>query len=159
MTTPTRLRRLSSAALLLALASLAAPPASAADTIVLKASGAQVAAGQGSLTEVGGYRFITVLVNVTAGSGTVNPFEVWIEGSVDNGTNWYQLACQNVMKAGATAPGTAAASQRDIVNEVAVVTSAKYVATCEVYVSQVRAAWNISGSTPSETFSVTAVVK
>jgi hypothetical protein len=38
-------------------------------------------------------------------------------------------------------------------------TAAKYVATCEAYVSQVRAAWNIVGSTPSETFSVTAVVK
>jgi hypothetical protein len=155
----TRLRRLSSAVLLLALAVLAAPPAAAADSFVLKASGAQIAAGQGSLVDLGGYRFITVLVNVTAGSGTVNPFEVWLEGTVDNGVNWYQLACQNVVKASATAPGTAAASQRDIVNEVAVVTAAKYVATCELYVSQVRAAWNISGSTPSETFSVTAVVK
>jgi len=48
---------------------------------------------------------------------------------------------------------------KDIVNETAVQTAAKYVATCEAYVSQVRAAWNIVGSTPSETFSVTAVVK
>lgn len=152
------LRRLSGLVLLLAVVALLAPPASAADPIVLKASGAQTTAGTGTLQEIGGLRFITVLVNVTAGSGTVNPFRVWLEGTVD-GTTWFELACQNVLKTGAAAPGTAAVTQRDIVAEVAVVTAAKYVATCETYVEKVRIAWNIAGSTPSETFSVTAALK
>jgi hypothetical protein len=152
------LRRLFGLFLILAFAVVAAPPAAAAESIVLKASGAQTTAGTGTAQEIGGLRFLTVLVNVTAGSGTVNPFRVWLEGTVD-GTTWFELACQNVLKNGAAAPGTAAATQRDIVAEVAVVTAAKYVATCETYVSQVRIAWNIAGSTPSETFSVTAALK
>jgi|SRR5689334_738759 len=137
-----------------------AVPALAGDSFTLKASGAQTGAAQGSLVEAGAYRVLHIAVNVTAGSGTVNPFRIWLEGSPNNGTDWYEIPCYGVLKAGATAPGAANSTlQRDIVNEAAVVTSQKYVATCELYFTQVRAAWNIAGSTPSETFSVVALGK
>ncbi len=125
------------------------------EKFVLHALAAEVAAGQGAAVEVGSWRNLTATVRVTAGSGTVNPFRVWLEGSPD-GTNWYELPCTTVLKAGAAAPGAAATDERDIVNETAVVTSASYVGKCELYVSQVRAAWNIAGTTPSETFEVLA---
>jgi hypothetical protein len=152
------LRRFVPFALALAFVCLAAPPLTAAGEIVLKASGAQTGPSTGSLAEIGNYRYITVLVNVTAGSGTVTTFRVWLEGSIDNGANWYELPCYQMVKAGAAAPG-ASAAQRDIVNETSVQTAAKYVANCETYFSQVRAAWNIAGTTPSETFAVSAAVK
>jgi hypothetical protein len=135
-----------------------AGPARAGDIFTLKASGAQTTAGTGSLVEVGPWRLMTVTVNVTAGSGTVNPFRVWIEVTPD-GTTWFELPCRLVLKTGATAPGAAAANQRDIVNETAVQTSAKYVGVCDLTGPQIRAAWNIAGSSPSETFSVTASAK
>jgi len=152
------MRRLSALVLLAVLATFAAPaPAAAAEIVTLAASGARIAAGQGSAVDIGNWREITVLVNVTAGSGTVNPFRVWLEGSPD-GTKWYELTCFQWVKTGAAAPG-ASAAQRDIVSEVAVVTSGKWSANCQTHLSLVRAAWNISGSTPSETFSVSASLK
>ena len=137
------LRQLFGLVTVLALVALGAPPAAAADIVTLKVSGAQTAAGQGTITDIGAYRLITVLVTVTAGSGTVNPFRVWLEGSPD-GTNFYELPCYQWVKTGAAAPG-ASAAQRDIVNEVAVVTSGKWAANCETRLSIVRAAWNIAG--------------
>ena len=149
-----KLRRLVSLTLALSFLFLMAPPAVAGQPFTLKASGAQTGASTGSLVAIGNWRQLAVTVNVTAGSGTVNPFRVWIEGTWD-GTNWQELACELVLKSGATAPGTPA-TQRDIVNETAVVASGKYTALCRVLVDQVRAAWNIAGASPSETFSVSA---
>jgi hypothetical protein len=146
------------AAVVAVLVFLLPAPASAHTSLVLKASGAQTTAGNGSAVEIGSFRRATIYVNVTAGSGTVNPFRVWIEGSPD-GTNWYELPCDLILKAGTAAPGAGAVNQRDIVNEAALVTSQKYVANCEIFTSTIRAAWNIAGATPSETFDITMAGK
>jgi hypothetical protein len=116
------------------------------------------AAGQGTAVDVGAWRTLTVTVNVTAASGTVNPFRVWLETSPD-GTNFFELPCRLVLKTAAAAPGAGSANQRDVVNETAVQTSAKYLALCDLTSSTVRAAWNIGGTTPSETFEVLATGK
>jgi hypothetical protein len=152
------LKRFATAFLLLAaLLCISAPPA-LADVFTLQGTQAQTTSGNGTTTDIGNWRHLHVLVRVTAGSGTVNPFRIWLEGSPDNGNTWFEVPCALVVKGGATAPGTSA-SQRDIVNEVAVVTSATYLGTCDVFTQWVRAAWNIAGTTPSETFQVRAATK
>jgi len=130
----------------------------AGEKFTLAASAARTAAGTGTAVEVGNLRNLFVSVSVTAGSGTVNPFRVWLEASND-GTVFLEVPCKLVLKTGAAAPGAGTANQRDIVNETAVQTSAKYVGLCEVLAATVRAAWNIAGTTPSETFEVLAYAK
>lgn len=132
-------------------------PALASQRLTLKTLGAETSAGQGSSAELGNRKYVSVTVRVTAGVATVTVFRVWIEGTVD-GTNWFELPCGLVLKTGAAAPGTAA-SQRDIVNETSVQTSAAYIGQCELSVTTIRAAWNITGTTPSETFEVLAIAK
>lgn len=152
-------RFLSTVLVVLALLCALPAPAGAHEPFTLLASGSRTNAGTGSSVDVGAWRHLHVFVRVTAGSGTVNPFRVWLEGSHDDSL-WQEISCQNVLKAGAAAPGTAAATQRDIVNEVAVVSSAtQWSATCEIYTSKIRVAWNIAGSSPSETFAVFAAGK
>ncbi len=145
---------------LLAVSILAVPSAAfAGEALTLSGSSAKVAPGSGPIIDVGNLRQAFVLVSVTAGSGTVNPFRVWVEGSID-GTIFAEIACDLVLKAGAAAPGAAATvPQRDIVNETAVVTSAIYSATCSTSARHIRARWDVTGTTPSETFSVVAFVK
>lgn len=130
-------------------------PALAGEKVTLAASAARTAAGTGTAVEIGNYRNLLVTVSVTAGSGTVNPFRVWVEASND-GTVFLEVPCKLVLKTGIAAPGAGTANQRDIVNEVAVQTSARYLGICEVGAPTVRAAWNIAGTTPSETFEVLA---
>ena len=107
----------------------------------------------GSSVEIGNLRKFMVGVRVTAGSGTVNPFRVWLEGTMD-GTNFFEIPLVRALKAGIAAPGAATTDERDIVNEAAVVTSEEYVAVYEANVSTVRARWDLQGTVPRETFEV-----
>ncbi len=107
----------------------------------------------GAAVDIGNRRELTAVVRVAAGSGTVNPFRVWIEGTVD-GTNFFEIPCKRILKDGIAAPGAAGTDERDIVSEVAVLTSGVFFALLELNVSKIRAAWNIAGTTPSETFEV-----
>lgn len=141
--------------LALALVVSLAPPAAAGEFFTLASSAARTAPGNGTATVTGNWRQFAIYVNVTAGSGTVGTFRVWLEATAD-GTNWVEVPCEMAVKTGAAAPGTAAAAARDIVNETAVQTAAKYTALCRTITNQVRIAWNIAGTTPSETFSVIA---
>lgn len=137
---------------------LLASPAAAGEKFTLKASSAVTAAGSGSTFDIGNWRQLFVTVQVTAGSGTVTTFRVFLEASAD-GTVFFEMPCKLVLKTGVAAPGASSANQRDVVNETAVQTSAKYVGLCETWASVVRAAWNVAGTTPSETFEVLAIGK
>lgn len=153
-----RFRLLAIALLAFAFLAVIPSPAGAHEPMVLLASGARTSAGSSALLDVAAWRNFTVFVRVSSGSGTVTTFRVWLEGTSE-GTLWQEIPCYSVLKTGATAPGAASAAQRDIVNETALVTSAQYSAICEVYTSSIRVAWNIVGSTPSETFAVWAAAK
>jgi hypothetical protein len=101
---------------------------------------------------------MTARVLVTAGSGTVNPFKVWIEGS-DDGVVWVPVIC-DLSLATSTAAGTATANNKFLVNVAAVVTSDQVVG---IYKTQVlprylRGVVNISGTTPSETFELSVIL-
>ena len=135
----------------LTMPSLSVPADAAVSSVTLQASAAQTGAGSGTvIMDVSTCQRITVAVVVTAGSGTVNPFIVGIQGTVDGGTTWSELASLMATKQGG------ASQQPHTVNEVAVVTSGTYSGHYEPAVNQVRAYWNIAGTTPSETFSVIA---
>jgi hypothetical protein len=133
-------------------------PALAGEKFTLAASAARTAAGTGTAVEVGNLRNLFVSVSVTAGSGTVNPFRVWLEASND-GTVFLEVPCKLVMETAIAAPGAGTANQRDLLSKVAVLTTGKFIGFCEVWAPTIRAAWNIAGTTPSETFEVLAYAK
>lgn len=135
-----------------------ASDALAAENVILHALVARTAAGTGSAIDIGSYRSVAVYARVTAGSGTVNPFDVWIECSAD-GTNFTECALDNRVKATTTGAGTFTDNTIKLVAEVAVTTSAVYSAQLSTVPQAIRARWNIAGTTPSETFEVVAVLK
>ena len=99
---------------------------------------------------------LLVMLSVTAGSGTVTTFRVWLEFSQD-GASWYEQQADVVMESAAAAPGTAQPNQRDLVNKTAVQSSLKILARYSALMHYVRAQWAIAGTTPSETFAIDAV--
>jgi len=123
----------------------------------LQASAAQTAAGNGTgvdvtacLTPATGQGYVFVQAPVTAGSGTVTTFKVWLEVSGD-GTNWSALPCWSTLTITGTAP---TANTHLVINETAVQTSGSGSGFCSLPLGNVRARWNVAGTTPSETFSV-----
>jgi len=155
----------------LALAAIAtlwiAPDPASADNLRqnLATSAARTANGTGSNVDTTRCNEIFVIVNVTAGSGTVSTFKAYLEASTDGGTTWSGLHCPRQSKRVASGPTTtflATGGTGDglIVNETAVVSAATtYSAACRVGTDTVRLAWEISGTTPSETFSADIVCK
>ncbi len=149
----TRLRFLTG--LLAVFALLLAPPALAADRFVLHALGAETGPNTGAAFDLGNARNVFVVARVTAGSGTVNPFDVWLECSID-GTNFTECAIDDRVKATTTGAGPHTDNVIKLIAEVAVTSSAVYSARlgAESAVQAIRARWNIAGTTPSETFEV-----
>ena len=72
-------------ALALALAILTQPALAGSSRLTLLESAAQTASGNGASIPVAGISELAVFVRVTAGSGTLTAFSVWIEGSSDAG--------------------------------------------------------------------------
>lgn len=122
---------------------------------VLHALAAETSTGTGSRVDIGAGRDVEISVRVTAGSGPLTAFRVWLEQTFD-GTNYFEVACRRVLKGGDAAPGAASLDERDIVNETSIQTSGKWVAVADRRATQVRVAWFLSGATPSETFEVLA---
>jgi len=133
-----------------------ATPAVASDRFVLHAIGAEITVGTGAAVDLGNWRNLTVHARVTAGSGTVNPFDLWLECSAD-GTNFTECAIDDRVKATTTGGGTFTDNTIKLIAEVAVTTSAVYSARVTSVPQFIRARWNIAGTTPSETFELVAV--
>lgn len=139
-------------------------PASADTQVILEPSAAHTANGASPDISSSGFTTAYLAVNVTAGSGTVNPFKLGLEGTNDGGVTFFGITCSHIAKdvggPGGTVTMTAAPGSTLIVNEVAVVSSAtQYVAYCTIGAPRIRAHWQIAGTTPSETFSVTVNLK
>lgn len=142
-------------AILAAIALSLASPALADGRLTLQALGAQTTAGNGAGIDVGLARTFFAVVRVTAGSGTVTTFDVWLECSID-GTNFTECAVDDRVKATTTGAGPHTDNVIKVVAETAVTTSAVYSAKVspDTAVQVIRARWNIVGTTPSETFEV-----
>lgn len=123
---------------------------------------AYTVSGVGAAIDVQGYQEMVVTVHVTTGSGTLSAFSVYLEGSDDDGTTWYELEVDTVVKAsGAAADVTPSVQKRNIVTESAIVTAdTKWSAQYRNFPDKVRARWIITPTAaPSETFGVKAVAR
>ncbi len=149
-----RIRAVVAAVLLLAL-SLLAVPARAGEKITLHALGAETGPNTGTAFNLGNFRQTWVFARVTAGSGTVTTFDVWIECSAD-GTNFTECALDDRVEGTTTGAGPFTDNTIKLVAETAVTTSGTYSGRLSASPQWIRARWNIAGTTPSETFELVA---
>jgi len=97
-----------------------------------------------------------VEVDITAASGTISDFDLFMEGSVDGGTTWFRLHAVHI-----DANGTDIVTARsNIVNNKTATTPERYGALySHLPCDKVRARWTLTGTTPSLTFAVYMGVK
>lgn len=129
----------------------------------LVASAAFTTQGISSTLDAGGYGSLTAVVTHSTGTGT--QFRVWLQGSLDNGSTWFPLPATNVFKTIAAAAGlnettsTFTANQASLVNEAGPFTATTiFVGSINNPPPLVRAAWNINGTTPSQTFGIVCLL-
>ena len=158
-----RSRTLTVLALALA-AFLALPsPAHAASTqFEILASAAQTATAQSASIYVAGIREMVVFFSCTASSGTGETLDVHLQATSDGGVTWFDLPFELGMVTDGDGTETAGEiNARDFVDLAADVacSGVKAVAKYQVFGDYVRAAWFISGTTPSYTFGIKAIGK
>lgn len=147
-----KLRRFLASALL-ALLLLAPLPVQAAASSFELYTGEVTAAGQGSAMDIRTNTMGWVTVNVTAASGTI-AWDVWLEGSNDDGVTWEEIVAGSAMLTSGTATENAPeVNVRPIVNNKTTTAAAKFAAHYPFLpMKKIRLAWTLSGSTPSVTF-------
>jgi hypothetical protein len=130
----------------------------------IRTSAAQTATGNGGAIPVAGITEMAVLIDCTTSSGTTPVLDLYLQSSSDGGTTWYDLPFE--LSIATTNPASAAAGvvqtdNRDILNGTTdcATNDVRAIAKYSVFGDQVRAAWVISGTTPSFTFSVKAIGK
>jgi len=114
--------------------------------------------------DAGGYASLTAVVTHVTGTGT--QFRVWLQGSYDGGTSWFGVPMMNVARTDVAALGlneTNTVITSTFVHSI--INQANPFTATTVFVSAlnsppplVRAAWNINGTTPSQTFSITCLL-
>jgi len=153
-----RLRRW--AALLLSLM-IFLPVLAASTRFDLLASAQQSATGNGGAISVSGIKEMVVYVAVTAKSGTTPVLDLWLQGSSDGGTTWFDLTHESSLTdaSSSATEGAVQTNKRDIVpglSDALGSFSAKY----SIFGDFVRVRWVLSGTGgPTYTFSVKAVGK
>jgi hypothetical protein len=131
----------------------------------LLASAAQTASMVGGIINTAGIKEMEIFVDLTAGSGTLSKFSVFLEGTSDDGTTWFELLYDTSVKNSSGAvpadEPTVTTNKRNIVGESAIVTVAtKWTAQYTRFPDNVRVRVIITPTaTPSETFSVKGVGK
>ncbi len=127
-------------------------------------SAAIITAGSSATFDMSNYKAVEMIVSVTTGGLTVTTFRVWPQGSGDAGLTWVDLPVTNVAKsvlggvfAGTAGVATAIASS--LCNEAGNVTGTTTYIGSVVALPLMRVAWNIVGTSPSETFSVIGIGK
>lgn len=125
----------------------------------MHASAAEVATGNSAWFSVPTLSMLAMGVDLTAISGAGATLSVWLQGSDDGGTTAYDIASDQRFESSTAATDiTAALDKRNIVDAETAV--AKWMAIYkELPTDTVRLAWVISGTTPSITFSASAVGK
>lgn len=128
--------------------------ASARTTIVALA--AFTGAGNSLDVDVTTGTMMAIEVDITTGSGTITDFDLWMEGSNDDGLTWFRLLASTI-----DANGTDVTTPRsNIVNNKATTTAERYGAVYPyVPTRKVRARWTLTGTSPSLTFAVYLGVK
>jgi len=156
--TPPRPKRLAAIVLL---AFVLSPWAVARERFELAASAARTATGNSAAFEINTTRLM-LGVDVTAASGTSPQLDLWLQGSDDGGTTWYDLVCDQVLKTAGSAAvsGTVALNVRDVVDAKVSTAAESFMGLySDLATDTVRVRWVISGATPSFTFRVASTVK
>ena len=124
------------------------------------ASQAVTASSNSPAHELSTVTMLMVGVDVTAGSGTPT-LDMWLQGSDDGGTTWYDLVADQVLKsAAAAASNSVSTNVRDIIDGKTTTTAEKFVAIYKhVPTDRVRLNWIMSGGSPSLTLSASWVGK
>lgn len=129
--------------------------------IELLAAAAQTATAQGSGIAVGNLKELGVCVEVTNVSGSLSA--IYLQGSSDGGTTWFDLVCDAFcnLTSGASS-GTTGSFARNLVSSLttgAVIKAFASYGKNAGFGDYVRAAWVIAGSGPSCTFSMKGIGK
>lgn len=125
----------------------------------LLASAAQTATGQGGGISVAGIRELALCVDITSVSGSLSC--IYLQTSSDGGTTWYDILTEAFVHLTTGTGGGTTGSWARNVGPVNMTTGqiAKAYARFAMFGDYIRAAWTISGSGPSCTFSVKAIGK
>jgi hypothetical protein len=120
------------------------------------ASAAQTASAQGGAVSVSGIKNLWCAVDVTAVSGSLTA--VYLQGSSDGGTSWFDLIAEQYGFTTASGTGgTSGTYNRNIIYNLTTGTVLKAAAVYRALPDNIRAAFVIAGSGPSCTFSVLGV--
>ncbi len=124
-------------------------------------SAAETSTGQSQAFQIPTFSQMLVGVDITAASGTTPALDIYLQGSDDGGTTWYDIPYDLALTTNAAAADlTATAQKRNINGTAAVAAAGKHVAIYkEIPTDTVRLRWVISGTTPSFTFSASGVGK
>lgn len=118
--------------------------------IELLASAARSADGQGGEKEVPTITMAILSLDVTAEAGTTPTLDVILQGTPDDGTTWYDIPLDRVMKSLANETPNSDAREIDVLEE-----TGKFIALIKhLPYKTVRAAWEGSGSGWTYTFSL-----
>lgn len=133
----------------------------AASRMEMLASAKQVASGNSAAFPVPTLTMAAIGVDVTAVEGTSPQLDLWLEGSTDGGTTWFELVADQVLKSsGVAAANTVSANARDIVEAKTSTDAEKFIGVYKhLPVDTVRVHWTISGTSPGFTFAVDLVGK
>jgi hypothetical protein len=120
------------------------------------ASAAQTATAQGGGISVSGIKAMALCVDVTSVSGSVT---VYAQSSSDGGTTWFDLLAESVIHlTSGVAGGTTGTWLRNVTPaNLGTGNISKCLATYRAFGDYIRAAWVISGSGASSTFSVKGI--
>ena len=152
-------RRTALALALLVLACLA-PTLHAADRTELQASALQNASGNTAAYAVPTKTQLLIGIDVTAAAGTP-VFDLWLQGSDDFGTTWYDLVADvALLTANDAAGGTVRTGVRDVIDNKTTTTAVQAVAIYKnLPTDKVRLKWILTGASASMTFSASMVAK
>jgi hypothetical protein len=125
------------------------------------ASAAQTATAQGSGIAVGNLKELGLAVEVTNVSASLSA--VYLQGSSDGGTTWYDLLCDSFVNlTSGASTGTTGSYARNVVADLTTGAVQKAFASygkTTAFGDFVRLAWVIAGSGPSCTFSARIIGK
>lgn len=132
-----------------------------ARTVTLLDAATWTATAQGSPIPVPTVSMADVVVKIGTVSGTFTAFALFLEGSADGGTTWYEIPNDvNLAKAGAAAQNTAGTVERDIVNDTTPTSGDIHVGHYKhLPAPLVRISGFITGSTPSAVITAILVGK
>jgi hypothetical protein len=117
-------------------------------------SAAQTASAAGGSMSISTHNMAMVTVEVTAKSGTTPTLKVWLQASDDSGESWYDYPYDQAMLTSSSGTDVTASTNKRNICESADALGQWAAVYKHLPPGNVRARWDIGGTTPSFTFSV-----